>query len=717
MGGIKKDIYWTQFGFDKILTALKAGKRIYLPDHTEDSETDLVNAMLYLMAHIDNRAFSREDVIAACQYPISAPHRSAMLGLANFLGRPLSPPVPSTVDLLMDLTQDISASTTLVDKYAKFSTIGSADAPEIPFEYLDDALVSDVNDVGGSSNMVVEEAGVFSAYAGSGLIFATPDVDDCLYIGHRHLMFTGVALDLSVAAAGLTFNIEYPDAIFAPEPNSLTDSGTAYKVIVDSLVLQGTNRADTDALVLRVSYLPSGAYEDCEVKWDGSNHYVDTSDYLGEASADLTPAKFQLTADWITLPSVTDGTSNLTVDGEITWDLPYDEDRRWEKTTINGIEAYWIRIRVSIDALAANPNLNSVAESAACTWHIGITVTQGKTVSDTVGTTTTEANQEYQLTYDGYISDSIQKVKIGTDDTWEEVDSFLNSLSTDKHYLIRERTSGTFWIRFGNGTKGTIPTSGLDIVMTYRIGAENDGNTGANTITAMKTGTYYLGPPTNPEGASGWQDAEGSDSTSLDELRIEIPASVRALERVVTPDDAVTLSKRYTTSAGAKPVARALATEVSVDKSIRLVVVGNGGSYISASILSDMETYFNGELIGLQRIGGIMMHNSLLYAHNYIKKTINVTYSMDIREEYYANAEGLILSALRLLLSPLAYESDGTYKWRLGGVVTPWQIAYAIIGATPGIESFTLSAPAADTNLAGDELPWVGTVSATINPV
>jgi hypothetical protein len=57
---------------------------------------------------------------------------------------------------------------------------------------------------------------------------------------------------------------------------------------------------------------------------------------------------------WTAL-TVTDGTSNLTVNGTVTWTIPGS----WATTSVNSVTLYWVRITQSV-AASTNPLLNNL---------------------------------------------------------------------------------------------------------------------------------------------------------------------------------------------------------------------------------------------------------------------------------------------------------------------------------------------------------------------
>jgi hypothetical protein len=112
------------------------------------------------------------------------------------------------------------------------------------------------------------------------------------------------------------------------------------------------------------------------------------------------------------------------------------------------------------------------------------------------------------------------------------IDTFINSLPTDKHYRVFTNTDGKAVLKFGDGIFGQKLNPSDSIIVNYRIGGGAVGNISADTLTVLVDSATFIQSVTNPLTFSG-----GADEPTTDKLRELIPASLRTLERAVSVDD------------------------------------------------------------------------------------------------------------------------------------------------------------------------------------
>jgi Baseplate J-like protein len=116
---------------------------------------------------------------------------------------------------------------------------------------------------------------------------------------------------------------------------------------------------------------------------------------------------------------------------------------------------------------------------------------------------------------------------------WSERPSLYPLQSFDQNYILRIQEDGSTIITFGDGTKGARLPSGLEnITGTYRSGIGLDGNLIAGQLSLLKTRPLGVSEVINPLPATG-----GAPRESLLEARVNAPATVRTLDRIVSIRD------------------------------------------------------------------------------------------------------------------------------------------------------------------------------------
>lgn len=164
-------------------------------------------------------------------------------------------------------------------------------------------------------------------------------------------------------------------------------------------------------------------------------------------------------------------------------------------------------------------------------------VVEGETISQEIlGTGYGIADQTFDIYYYPVIYDSV-KVSVtdfsGTRE-WTQVKNFISSDSQSTHYTLTLSEEGIGTIKFGNGISGKIPTSIEDgITVTYRVGGGTEGNVGINTITKMINKPAVVKRTFNPFEAF----ERGTDSESVDVVRVKAPASLGTKYGIVTLND------------------------------------------------------------------------------------------------------------------------------------------------------------------------------------
>jgi hypothetical protein len=183
---------------------------------------------------------------------------------------------------------------------------------------------------------------------------------------------------------------------------------------------------------------------------------------------------------------------------------------------------------------------------------------------------------------------------------------------------------------------------------------------------------------------------DGGTDTDLERVKREAPAALRTRETAATPLDIETLAvNSFTDRHGTKPVARAYAIEEGLGaKTVKLLVVGAGGTTLTNDQKEDCDTYFNGDRYASPPTNGVLVTNHRLTTFNFEPELITVQTTVNWPG---GNAES-IRAALLSLLTPLAVEEeDGlTWVWDMGGSISLSRVYAAIHAVDPNVEDVPL---------------------------
>lgn len=704
------DIKFAGFYYPQWLDALILWKRQYAPELTDENPYETAMQLLRAFALVGHYTGVLTDISARECFITTARLLESFKSLAALVAFPLSRATPSAARLIAQLTSTFSVTTLVVPVNSLFATEEMVESPVIYFEVLEAIEISRTDEV---IAVLAEEAGSLGANQAAKANtpsdpfspWATPAVGDKLYIAHEDIMEDKVKFTLAGAGADLTGVWEYYDGDWRDEhPDAVTNMGTYLKFDLDTLL--GTS--DRSGARVRVEYSPTGEYEEVDSVWNGGKNIINTSGLLGQTTPSTDTSDYLVGVLWHELPGVTDGTSDLTASGDLDFTLPEDD---WIATVVGDLSGYFIRYRIiSVGGAPASPSIDLI-EIDQGFQYLPIPVTQGRTtVDDPLGSSTGEANQKFPLSksplFEGNVVVEVDEG--GGFQIWTEVDSFINSTPASRHYRLDVAANDIVTVIFGDGVFGKIPTAGTNnIKASYRIGGENDGNVGANTIIVNKSGVAYLTDIHNPIRASGWQEKDGADDEGLNSLRLEIPASVRAIAGALKPADVEYFAVQWIDTDGSSPVFRAIAIEEAYGpKSVEVVVVGAAGAFLTAEQRDALELYFNGD--PEQKIDGILLMNHEATVVNYEQKIINVNV------EVTGGTQSAVENAIAALLTPLARDELGDYRWDFGGEVPRSIIIAAIHEADPSITKVNLITPAADVSLTTRELPVLGTLTVTM---
>ena len=114
--------------------------------------------------------------------------------------------------------------------------------------------------------------------------------------------------------------------------------------------------------------------------------------------------------------------------------------------------------------------------------------------------------------------------------SWKGVPTLYGESASKQVFTTLNQSDGTTDVLFGDGVEGaTLPTGQNNLQANYRIGLGSAGNIGANTLTTLIDRPLGVSGVTNPQAATGGQDAQSSA-----EIRSNAPLAVLTLGRAVS---------------------------------------------------------------------------------------------------------------------------------------------------------------------------------------
>lgn len=539
-----------------------------------------------------------------------------------------------------------------------------------------------------------------------------------LLICHRNIQFNQMDFVVVPVGADKPIDALYWDPSYTRLfPNSIVDKSGYLRIYINSLLAPDdiySSWTKRDGLSVKVRYSPTGRSESAISDYDlAFGNYIETRGLLGQSTVDADPRNYIIEADWNIVPGIS--TYDLDSDGEITYVLPMDTTRRWSKATIQNFEGYWVWLRQRFGT--TDPTINNLRIDQGDLFF-PFQVIQGVSITEEImGSSNGQANQEFTTLQRPVFDDSytveVDETGGGSWVAYIEVENFLNSSSTDRHYKTETDIEDRLTVIFGNGVNGKIPPLGTDnIRSSYRVGGDEDGNVGSGKITGNNNGIQFVSSVANPMPAVGWRIKEGGDEEDLERAKEAGPASIRNQGKAVSPSDMPRVAiEEYRTEDGSALVARAFAIEEAYGpKTVELVVVGIGGEFLSSEQLNDLEVFYNGDRYSIPPVDGVLLLNSELTAVNYDPKPVDCTYLVIGTGIVPAQ----IINALSAYLQPLATKDDGSYAHEFGGLVAAVMLDCVVRDVSTSITNIHRTLPATDVTLGSRQLPNPGVIIVTI---
>lgn len=708
---------WSAFYYPQILEALIVRKRIDVPELTDESEVEPFIQLLRSFAAVGHLNNVLTDVVANESTLPTARLTETVRNMLKLIDYNLASASPASAEVVYELSRTFSVSTEIVSALAQAATVTDGDSPIIYFESLLGIATSRTDQF---TSVLAEDGGVFTdhtsdANAGLGfVVWGSPESEDALYFGHDTIMWTTLAITVDVAAANIVGVWEYYEGdLYDTQPTGVTNIGGG-QLEFDLTSLLGPN--DRRGAQVQVSLNETGASQTVTSTWDGTKN-IATTGLIGQTSPSVDGDDYSIGTEWTEFDqasgiSITDATAGLTATGDVGYTLPQTELRNWQKTEVDGVEAYWVRFRIITVSGPTSPTLSQCNLDTGKQYVLSAVV-QGRTVSDDpLGSSTGAPSQSFETTRDNFI-DGSETVTVDGEE-WVRVENFLSSGPQDKHYTISLGEDDRATVNMGDGVNGRIPPIGSgNISIDYRYNAEEDGNIGANTLTVDKTGLTYVNSIFNPRQASGWAEAEGASTESLERAKLAGPASLRTKEVALNGSDVVTLAKAYVAEDGTSPFTRATYVEEGFGpKTLELILATAGGGTPTAAQIAEIELYFNGDKFAHPPVEKHYVANNEVIAVSFEQRVIDVTAVVEAGEGVTA---AQIKNGLAQVLQPEALKEDGiTFEWDFGDKVPVSRLIHEIFKVDETIEDVDVTVPASDIQLSSRELPVSGTFTITV---
>ena len=374
---------------------------------------------------------------------------------------------------------------------------------------------------------------------------------------------------------------------------------------------------------------------------------------------------------------------------------------------------------------------NGVGVHTVSFWSFQTDVHQRSYISDYViaGQGDGSIWQEVVLPDLKILSDTVA-LRVNGDLGWTKVLSFVDSVSTSKHFMTEFDSYGNCRLKFGNGVYGALPTG--DIEVYYAVGGGSLSN-----INALNSIVNYTGGNPAINGVNNYTIMNGgSDFESVENAKVIAPQALKARDRFITKDDGKALSLGF----GGVIRAYVIPNKYGV-LTCAVVIVPSGGGVPSSTLKGSLQTYIISRTV-LEAI------DVRVEDPNYL--TQNVVGTGSVQSGYtWAGVSPYMILAIRLFFSERSFEIVSVYQQEgIGTAVllinTIWstsfgpadynQVQALLIGVTPvdfestlelsrldtyvignvvGANSLNISAPSFPIVLTGNDISTIGTVTLT----
>lgn len=328
-----------------------------------------------------------------------------------------------------------------------------------------------------------------------------------------------------------------------------------------------------------------------------------------------------------------------------------------------------------------------------------VRATEGQTIFENIGVSEGLASQEYLLSQTPVIEGSLDVFMdegSGALSVWQRVEHFIEWGPADRVFTIYTDSNNLVHVVFGDGVNGKVPAALTVLQAGYRVGGGDVGNVGPSSITTLDGDVPGVLAVTNVLSASGGQDAE-----TLDQIRVNAPASLLSLNRAVTLGDYESLALKVPGVAKARSVS-------AVYTSVVLYVAPLGGGLDASGSPTVLTSARKQELLNYLNARKPAPTTITLADPAYVP--LDISLELVVAPQYNRRViENEVRSALVSLLSydNVAFGQRVTVGAVFSAVNTVLGVGYSTVQilARSGMTG------SSDVQLAAHEIPVPGTVS------
>jgi len=258
----------------------------------------------------------------------------------------------------------------------------------------------------------------------------------------------------------------------------------------------------------------------------------------------------------------------------------------------------------------ADVPLNAIVGTTPGTGSV--VVTQGQSLTETVGTSNGAINQRFALTAQGVITSGTLVVIVGSL-AYTKVSYIIDYAADDPVFSTFTNGAGTTFLQFGDGISGRIPPTGSTITATYTYSSTSGalGNVAAGAVTTLESTDSFVNAWVDVTNAAAFSG--GADPESTDSIRVNAPANLRSLNR------AVSLADYGQIALGVNGVSKSIAMATS-KSAVVLYIAASGATASTDSFKNIVSEFF----IDKMPPGTTLKVLDFTPAYPYLDATVNV---------------------------------------------------------------------------------------------